>query len=261
MWSIGVVVNTVEITKECAKELFEAQDNEQDDEEYIWSEPENVAYKGKLCFNPDHMEHMDFLATDEKIVEILKKHKVAGDICFGSLEGDNKGQFWGYRFDGKGGMTELKGLVVYEENHTPLTGMVFVITGTLSGMTREEAHRNIQELGGEVSDFVSSKISYLIVGEKPGSKLAKAEKLGIKILNEKDFSAMLRSTNADTKTPGPKTMSAEDREAILEYVESEGFDYAMQEYGNTVKDKTFRELRKVYLDARKALAKYVGHKD
>jgi len=116
MWSIHETVNTVEISKECAKELFEAQAYENE----IWSDAGDVAYKGKLCFNEDHYEHMDFIGNNEPMVEILKKHKVNGDICFGSLEGDNAGRFWGYRFDGKGGMVELKGVVMYEENHTPL---------------------------------------------------------------------------------------------------------------------------------------------
>lgn len=111
MWSIGEVVNTVHITKECAKELFEAQEYEGE----IWTELEDVEYKGKLSFNDDHMEHMDFLGTNEKMVEILKKHKVKGDICFGSLEGDNRGQFWGYRFDGKGRMKKLVGHLEFKE--------------------------------------------------------------------------------------------------------------------------------------------------
>lgn len=113
MWSIGKVVNTVEISEDCAKDLFAAQG----DERYIWSSLEEVTYQGKLSFNPDHMEHMDFLGCDEDraMVEILKKHKVKGDICFGSLEGDNRGRFWGYRFDGKGGMKKLVGHLEFKE--------------------------------------------------------------------------------------------------------------------------------------------------
>lgn len=43
------------------------------------------------------------------VQEVLLKHKVKGDICFGSLEGDNADQFWGYRFDGKGNVQDLEG--------------------------------------------------------------------------------------------------------------------------------------------------------
>ncbi len=187
-WSIAETINTVEISEECAKELFKDQERSETGE--IWYELEEVTNEGKLTFNSDHMEHMDFL-QDNTFTDILRKHKVNGDICFGSLEGDNSGSFWGYRFNGEGGMVELVGRVIYEERRMPFAGMTFVVTGKLFGMTREEAHAKIEELGGEVSDSISGKTTHLVVGEKPGSKLAKAQKLGIKIFNEKEFVAML----------------------------------------------------------------------
>lgn len=110
-WSIGLTENTVKISSKCAKELFKAQD----EDNKVWYSPEEVAYNGKVTFNSDHMEWMDWLANNNDLVEVLKKHKVKGDICFGSLEGDNDGEFWGYRFDGKGGVTKLKGKILYEE--------------------------------------------------------------------------------------------------------------------------------------------------
>lgn len=103
-WSIENLVNEVKISPQCAKELFGAQEYEQE----IWYELKDVTYKGKLTFNPDHLEHMDYVHLPH-IQEALLKHKVKGDICFGSLEGDNAGEFWGYRFDGKGGVQSLKG--------------------------------------------------------------------------------------------------------------------------------------------------------
>ena len=57
------------------------------------------------------------------------------------------------------------------------------ITGTLSGMTRDEAKALIQREGGKVTGSVSAKTSYLLAGEKAGSKLAKAEKLGVEIID------------------------------------------------------------------------------
>jgi len=65
-----------------------------------------------------------------------------------------------------------------------LSGKTFVITGTLPTMTREEAKETIQLAGGKVSGSVSSKTDYLVAGEKAGSKLAKAEKLEVTVLDE-----------------------------------------------------------------------------
>jgi DNA ligase (NAD+) len=74
----------------------------------------------------------------------------------------------------------------------PLQGMTFVLTGTLESMDREEASGIIENLGGQVSSSVSSKTSYLIVGEEPGSKLDKARRLGVKTLNEKEFLKLIK---------------------------------------------------------------------
>ena len=68
-----------------------------------------------------------------------------------------------------------------------LQGEIFVLTGGLETISREEAKEKVRALGGEISESVSKKTSYVITGSEPGSKFAKAQKLGIKILNEKDF--------------------------------------------------------------------------
>ncbi len=68
-----------------------------------------------------------------------------------------------------------------------LSGMTFVLTGTLATLSRDDAKQKIKNLGGDVSGSVSSKTSYVVVGENPGSKYGEAEKLGVPILSEKKF--------------------------------------------------------------------------
>jgi DNA ligase (NAD+) len=72
-----------------------------------------------------------------------------------------------------------------------LSGQTFVLTGTLQGMTRAEAKRAIESRGGKVISSLSKKTTALIVGEEPGSKLAKAERLGVKLLNEEELQVLI----------------------------------------------------------------------
>jgi DNA ligase (NAD+) len=67
----------------------------------------------------------------------------------------------------------------------PLEGKTFVLTGTLPNLTREEATGLIKRAGGKVTGSVSGKTDYVVAGDDPGSKLAKAEELGTEILDEK----------------------------------------------------------------------------
>ncbi len=73
----------------------------------------------------------------------------------------------------------------------PLAGKTFVITGTLSGFTREEAESAVLRLGGRVSGSVSKKTDYVVAGEKPGSKYDKARELEVPILDEAGFAEIL----------------------------------------------------------------------
>ncbi|NNG26794.1 MAG: NAD-dependent DNA ligase LigA [Ignavibacteriaceae bacterium] len=84
-----------------------------------------------------------------------------------------------------------------QQNETVFTGKTFVLTGTLSKYTRDEATSRITELGGKVTSNVTSKTDYLIAGEKAGSKLTKAKSLKINILNENEFIDLLN--DADKK--------------------------------------------------------------
>jgi DNA ligase (NAD+) len=81
--------------------------------------------------------------------------------------------------------------VVEKAAHQPLQGNTYVLTGSLSSMTREEAKHSLEQLGASVSGSVSSKTTAVIAGEKPGSKLRKAESLGVKILSEQDLFRLL----------------------------------------------------------------------
>ena len=68
-----------------------------------------------------------------------------------------------------------------------VSGKHFVFTGTLSSMTRDEAERKVEELGGRASSAVSRNTNYVVAGEEPGSKVKKAEELEVKIISEEEF--------------------------------------------------------------------------
>ena len=74
----------------------------------------------------------------------------------------------------------------------PLTGSTYVVTGTLEGFSRDEARKALEEKGAKVADSVSKKTTGVIAGESPGSKLAKAEQLGVPVLDEAALKKLLR---------------------------------------------------------------------
>ena len=75
----------------------------------------------------------------------------------------------------------------------PLTGSTYVITGTLEGFSRDEARKALEARGAKVADSVSKKTTGVIAGEGPGSKLARAQKAGVPILDEQALKELLRS--------------------------------------------------------------------
>ncbi len=85
------------------------------------------------------------------------------------------------------------GEVTVSEQTGPLQGTSWVITGSLESLSREEAKERIKALGGEVGESVSKKTTYLVVGADPGSKLDKAQKLGVEILDEAALLKKLKS--------------------------------------------------------------------
>ncbi|MCJ7565351.1 MAG: NAD-dependent DNA ligase LigA [Candidatus Aminicenantes bacterium] len=109
-------------------------------------------------------ESIAFFFKQPENRDLLRKLKTAG-LNFAAKKGEAKGD-------------------------QPLAGKTFVLTGGLDRFSRDEAKDAIERRGGTVTDSVSKKTTYLVVGKEPGSKLAKAQKLGITILNEKEFSKL-----------------------------------------------------------------------
>jgi DNA ligase (NAD+) len=89
---------------------------------------------------------------------------------------------------------QVSSLILRSQEDLFLREKTFVLTGTLSAMSREEAKEKIRTLGGTVSESVSKKTSYVVVGDDAGSKERKAKELGVTILSEEAFLRML-STN------------------------------------------------------------------
>jgi DNA ligase (NAD+) len=73
----------------------------------------------------------------------------------------------------------------------PLTGKTLVVTGTLAGFSRQEAEEAIRKAGGKASGSVSKKTDYVVAGDEAGSKLEKAERLGVKVIDENEFRRLL----------------------------------------------------------------------
>lgn len=76
----------------------------------------------------------------------------------------------------------------------PLKNQTFVLTGTLASLSRDDAKERLQALGAKVSESVSQKTNYVVAGDAPGSKLAKAEALGVTILDEDQFLTLLKKS-------------------------------------------------------------------
>jgi len=74
---------------------------------------------------------------------------------------------------------------------SPITGKTVVVTGTLPTLERKEAQQLIEKYGGKASGSVSKKTDYVLAGEAAGSKLTKAQELGVPVLNEEEFKALL----------------------------------------------------------------------
>ena len=82
---------------------------------------------------------------------------------------------------------------IMQTTNGPWSDKMFVVTGRIEGMTRQEAETRIRMAGGETSSSVTRKTNFLVVGDKPGSKLTEAQNLGVKVLDEATFKDLLRN--------------------------------------------------------------------
>ncbi len=80
-----------------------------------------------------------------------------------------------------------RGIAPLKKARGELEGKVFVFTGSLKGISRDEAARLVMSKGGMVSSCVSKNTDYVVAGEKAGSKLEKAKKLGVNVIDEEEF--------------------------------------------------------------------------
>jgi DNA ligase (NAD+) len=128
---------------------------------------------------------LDALANASE-VDLQKVAGVGPNIAAGIVD-------WFTRDRNKKVLQKLKAVGVWPENSPTdrmgdqLTGMTFVITGTLPNLSREDAKALIEQHGGRVSDSVSKSTSFLVLGNEPGSKLQKARDLGIQVINEEEL--------------------------------------------------------------------------
>lgn len=103
----------------------------------------------------------------------------------------------GVRFDGGSAVTA---------SDSRLGGKTFVLTGTLPTLTRDEASEMILLHGGKVSTSVSKKTDYVLAGTEAGSKLTKAQNLGVAVISEEEFRGLLEDSAADGAVPGSGTL-------------------------------------------------------
>ena len=132
-------------------------------------------------------------ASLEELIEIKEiGHKIAESIILFFREKENLAIIERLRRAGLN-FSQEEEIRIKEKGTQILTGMQFVLTGTLKDFTRTQAKEIISELGGRVTGSVSKKTDYVVAGEDPGSKYQKAQKLCVPIISEEEFKKILTS--------------------------------------------------------------------
>ncbi|TSC56743.1 MAG: DNA ligase (NAD+) [Parcubacteria group bacterium Gr01-1014_18] len=153
---------------------------------------ESALLLSKNLFKEKMYSVLDWYVAVKKIsLEELKNihgiGEISGESFFDYFQSETVSQLFedlnraGVEF--MGDASQIKG--------SKLEGKTFVLTGTLPNLSREEAKRKIEELGGHVSGSVSKNTDYVVAGEEAGSKLEKAKELGVKILGEGEFKKLI----------------------------------------------------------------------
>lgn len=238
-WHIHLVLNTVKIDSEIALALYkcDAQVRFAWEQECSFPMLEGIINNGKLVFNYDHLEHMDYVWEPE-VLEVLCKFKVQGDVCFTSHDGDNAGESWGYHFDGKGNQTDLiRRTGAWEETGTCHPRGKGVLTCKKCGSKKTKmVARGPRRTNTMICvKCNSAKVEY--VYPFPGGEVIKVEE------------------------PKPKkSKRSKELKGVATTVACEGFDYAFRSYSSfdEVKDPKFQQLRQAYVDAANALETYIG---
>jgi NAD-dependent DNA ligase len=211
-WQLTVVDKDMSLTQTQAKALVAALKAAQWPEfdtylDWLGDEKDLVNHFAEVDFIDDFMEHQDYL-NDATMQQALVNVGARGHVTFADFEGDSRGSAWTHTFseagytytvgkakqlvDGK--MPEktaksraAKVSVLATHPHDAFVGRTFVVTGTLSNMTRSEAEAHIMAMGGKPAGTPTKNTLALIVGTDAGSKLAKAKSLGIQVWGEPKF--------------------------------------------------------------------------
>ncbi len=175
--------------------------------DWLGDEKDLVKFFTEVDFIDDFMEHQDYL-TNKTMQQALVSVGARGHVTFADFEGDSRGSAWTHRFTESGysyAFGKAKQLVDGKmpekaskpkaarsptqatHPHGMFVGRSFVVTGTLSNMTRSEAEAHIVAMGGKPSSTPTKNTLALIVGTDAGSKLAKAKSLGIQVWDEPKF--------------------------------------------------------------------------
>lgn len=160
---------------------------------HVGEETARLLAQKALSINPKIDSPKELLAIFEKMpIEELQEIQDIGPAVSQSIADyfkDKRHQALIKKLDRVGVELETKELKPQSQK---FKGQSFVLTGSLESMSRDQAKAKIRSLGGEISESASRKTNYVVIGIEPGSKLEKARKLGVKIINEKEFLDLLK---------------------------------------------------------------------